>query len=88
MHPLVAADRLTESLADRMSAIMRVGATLPHRQKSRLGDVLEQARCAIADGEAPVLQAALMSIDLLALELCEEEPSRSSLRYEALHLRP
>ncbi len=60
----------------RMNRIVRIRASdenIRHRlQPGQFEGVFDKARRAIVSGDAPALQDALLSVELLSLELCEE----------------
>jgi len=71
-----ATGELAAILAARIDAAARLcvdrKAPLPHRRKQHARTVIDDARSALAAGEAASMRSALRSIDLLALELCDE----------------
>lgn len=67
---------LSTVLVERVIRVARISGSTPgmrHRVRSdRIDDVLMKARLAIVGGDAQAQQEALLSVELLSLELCEE----------------
>lgn len=72
----LASNDLSAVLVERMDCIARMsGSMRPMRHRIRPGridDVLDKARTAVACGDGTALEQALLSVELLSLELCEE----------------
>ena len=76
MDTLAAHSPLADRLVRGIEAINRIGVDLRRpcgrARQERLARLIAESRAAMASGETTALQAALLSLDLFSLELCED----------------
>ena len=77
MDRRLSSETIAQLVKQRIGAVRRIGSTSQHQRRSRrqqhLNKVVEEASVAIATRDLTALRSALLSVELLSFELCEDD---------------